>query len=202
MLTPSHVWLRLPSGAVPSERDGTSIVCKTTETEPPALLAQAQPGLLVCSFSRDGTHIAAGANDCHSYVWHWDLWPASTSPSGSRGAYGAASLQDERSREARWAAAAAGAAWPQPREVCQLPGHRHDVLLLQFSHDGQSIATGSKDGSVRVCCIQLPSATSAIACFAACHEEGYNAHCKQRQCPPCATAEFSIGRCNACVTVC
>ena len=115
-----------------------------------SLVSQAHPGLLVCSFSRDGVHIAAGANDCHSYVWHWDLWPASAGASAARaGTYGPTSLRD--SAEAQWApAAAAGAMWPQPREVCQLAGHRHDVLLLQFSHDGQSIATGSKDGSVRV----------------------------------------------------
>lgn len=40
--------------------------------------------------------------------------------------------------------------WPDPQEVCRLGGHVNDVLLLQFSHDGQSIATGSKDGTMRV----------------------------------------------------
>jgi WD40 repeat protein len=34
--------------------------------------------------------------------------------------------------------------------VCQLKGHRNDVILLQWSHCGQQLATGSKDGSVRV----------------------------------------------------
>jgi WD40 repeat protein len=42
------------------------------------------------------------------------------------------------------------AAWPLPQECCKLTGHRNDILLLQFSHDGEGIATGSKDGSVRV----------------------------------------------------
>lgn len=37
-----------------------------------------------------------------------------------------------------------------PSEVCGLQGHRHDVLLLQVSHDSSGIATGSKDGCVRV----------------------------------------------------
>ena len=37
-----------------------------------------------------------------------------------------------------------------PSELCRLQGHRHDVLLLQVSHDSQAIATGSKDGCVRV----------------------------------------------------
>ena len=37
-----------------------------------------------------------------------------------------------------------------PSEVCRLQGHRHDVLLLQVSHDSSGIATGSKDGCVRV----------------------------------------------------
>lgn len=39
---------------------------------------------------------------------------------------------------------------PSPTELCRLQGHRHDVLLLQFSHNSKSIATGAKDGSVRV----------------------------------------------------
>ena len=37
-----------------------------------------------------------------------------------------------------------------PSELCKLQGHRHDVLLLQVSHDSKAIATGSKDGCVRV----------------------------------------------------
>lgn len=32
-------------------------------------------GLLVCGFSRDGTHIVAGGNDCGVYVWQWELPP-------------------------------------------------------------------------------------------------------------------------------
>ena len=105
----------------------------------------------MCSFSRDGRYIAAGANDCFSYVWQWNLWPAAASSAAPRATYGATSLQEERLQEAKWAPAAApGAVWPQPQGLCQMAGHRHDVLLLQFSHDGQSIATGSKDGSVRV----------------------------------------------------
>ena len=38
----------------------------------------------------------------------------------------------------------------EPSELCKLQGHRHDVLLLQVSHDSMAIATGSKDGCVRV----------------------------------------------------
>lgn len=40
--------------------------------------------------------------------------------------------------------------WPMPREVCRLEGHRNDVPLLVFSPDSTTIATGSKDGLVRV----------------------------------------------------
>ena len=47
-------------------------------------------------------------------------------------------------------AEAEGAAWPQPTELCRLEGHKNDVLLLLFSPDGEGIATGSKDGHVRV----------------------------------------------------
>ena len=39
-------------------------------------------GLLVCSFSRDGTYIVAGANDCCMYAWHWDIGPTPASAKG------------------------------------------------------------------------------------------------------------------------
>ncbi|GAB4817147.1 hypothetical protein N2152v2_004193 [Parachlorella kessleri] len=42
------------------------------------------------------------------------------------------------------------APWPTPQEVARLPGHRNDVVLLYFSNAGDRLATGSKDGSVRV----------------------------------------------------
>ena len=45
---------------------------------------------------------------------------------------------------------ASGGMWPAPEEACRLVGHRNDVILLQFSNDGQRFATGSKDGTVRV----------------------------------------------------
>ena len=108
---------------------------------------QGLPGLLVCGFGKDGTYIVAGANDCNSYVWHWDLWSSASEPA-SPAVYGTASFKAGQRRQC--AAAAAGAAWPQPEEVCRLTGHRHDVVVLHFSHDGEGIATGSKDGSVRV----------------------------------------------------
>lgn len=40
--------------------------------------------------------------------------------------------------------------WPVPREVCRLEGHKNDVMLLMFSPDSKAIATGSKDGFLRV----------------------------------------------------
>ena len=48
-------------------------------------------------------------------------------------------------------ASALAAECAAPVPLCRLGGHRHDVLLLLFSHDGAGFATGSKDGTVRVC---------------------------------------------------
>ena len=47
-------------------------------------------------------------------------------------------------------------AWPAPQASAKLLGHRNDVLLLQFSHAGDALATGSKDGFVRVRPCMLP----------------------------------------------
>ena len=49
---------------------------------------------------------------------------------------------------------------PAPAELVRLQGHRHDVLLMQFAHDGEGIATGSKDGTVRVRSPALPSCST------------------------------------------
>ena len=189
----------------------------------------APTGLLVCGFSRDGTHIVAGGNDCNVYVWEWGVQrpgqqqqampaqqrggrrgslgaasgtpkaaggakaPAAASVADGQGSAAAAAAAEQQAEPDRMqdaqqppppseqqqqqhaspaasgrrrqasprqagtpnaAAASADAAedapWPAPVEVCQLKGHRNDVVLLQFSHDGERVATGSKDGSVRV----------------------------------------------------
>ena len=111
------------------------------------------PGLLVCGFSPDGAHIVAGSNDCHIYAWFWDIASAMDKGKGAakQATYNVAD-EDEAARNLASARMPVPAAedWPEVQEVCRLGGHVNDVLLLQFSHDGQSIATGSKDGTVRV----------------------------------------------------
>lgn len=111
------------------------------------------PGLLVCGFSPDGGHVVAGSNDCHIYAWFWDI--ASAVDKGKAAAkQGTYNVTDEDAAARNLAPAATQAPpfedWPDVQEVCRLGGHVNDVLLLQFSHDGLSIATGSKDGTVRV----------------------------------------------------
>lgn len=113
----------------------------------------------MCGFSPDGSHIVAGSNDCHIYAWFWDI--ASAADKGKAAAklgfYNVVSEQDAaRNLEPAAAVDLEAADWPEPQEVCRLGGHVNDVLLLQFSHDGQSIATGSKDGTMRVnlCCLK------------------------------------------------
>lgn len=68
--------------------------------------------LLVCSFSKDGTHIAAGSNDCHVYMWHW---PAGGGASGAGsssagGPEGQEPFSAEKAQPPAAAAAAGGAA--------------------------------------------------------------------------------------------
>jgi hypothetical protein len=57
------------------------------------------------------------------------------------------------------------APWPQPRELCQLRGHRNDVVLLQFSHGGDRVATGSKDGTVRVSALFVGGGVAGVRVY-------------------------------------
>ena len=107
---------------------------------------QDQVGLLVCSFSPDGSYIVAGANDCHCYIWQWDILSLPGRPKD--GFYDPA--EDQLHPRAPEPATTDPEKLPQPVELCRLAGHKNDVQLLQFSHDGRTVATGSRDGSVRV----------------------------------------------------
>lgn len=107
----------------------------------------------MCGFSPDGSHIVAGSNDCHIYVWFWDI-AAALDKGKAAAKQGMYNVTDEDAAARNLASTVPQAAlaehWPEVQEVCRLGGHVNDVLLLQFSHDGQCIATGSKDGTVRV----------------------------------------------------
>ena len=111
---------------------------------------------MVCSFSPDGSHIVAGANDCSIYVWSWSILQQLQETSGGCTAPASAADGDIPVPIAAASAAAQGCeSWwvlaeHKPEELCRLEGHKNDVVLLQFSLDGQGIATGSKDGTVRV----------------------------------------------------
>ena len=136
--------------------------------------------MLVCAFSLDSAHIVAGASDCHVYVWRWDLppilvkadqnpavrphaQPDTSAPAAHVPAYGqdpslaapARPLLESFDRDIAGLSIGASAPLlaaecPPPTPLARLGGHRHDVLLLLFSHDGAGFATGSKDGTVRV----------------------------------------------------
>jgi WD40 repeat protein len=137
-----------------------------------------QTGLLVCGFSPDGSHIVAGSNDCHIYAWFWDIASAADKgkAAAKQGFYNVVSEEDAARNLAPAAAVDLEAGdWPEPQETCRLGGHVNDVLLLQFSHDGHSIATGSKDGTMRVSTpfpLLLPSISpfpAPIATATLCH---------------------------------
>ena len=81
----------------------------------------AGPNLLVCAFNDTGTYIVVGSNDCSAYIWQWPIQEL-----------------------------APGETWPMPQELCRLQGHSNDVILLQFSKSGERLATGSRDGTVRI----------------------------------------------------
>ena len=40
--------------------------------------------------------------------------------------------------------------WNSIREVVKLSGHKNDINLIEFSRDGQSLMTASKDGTIRI----------------------------------------------------
>lgn len=39
---------------------------------------------------------------------------------------------------------------PAPCLLSSAIAHKHDIILLQFSHDGNAFATGSRDGTLKV----------------------------------------------------
>ena len=118
--------------------------------------------LLVCSFSPDGTQIAAGATSCHCYMWGWDMFPHKPQP--------ATALHGRALATPAVDAASLGETAP-PQALAKLQGHENDVLLLQFSGDSSALATGSKDGSLRV-----RHRSSGALC-----QLGYNGHASMLQ---------------------
>lgn len=121
-----------------------------------------ESSLLVCSFSPDSTFIAAGCSDNHVYVWHWETAGAQSKSSSKPFIYDSQTLgADAEHVDAENSSDSQG--WAQPQEICRLAGHARPVMMLQFSHDGLSIATGSKDGSVQVGACVHPGHNSPAA---------------------------------------
>jgi hypothetical protein len=50
--------------------------------------------------------------------------------------------------------------WPQPVEVARLEGHKRDINFMLFDAEGHRVATGAKDGQVKV------GSTNTCACGA------------------------------------
>ena len=116
--------------------------------DPPA--DASPPALLVCSATPDGTHMLAGGADGSVFVWSWDL---DDSP---RDASAAASLP-RPSADGGLVLPAADvppplvlSSAPRPVELVRLEGHTAAVHLLRLSRSGDALATGSKDGTLRL----------------------------------------------------
>ena len=108
------------------------------------------PALLVCSTTPDGTHMLAGGADGSVFVWSWDLDAA------PRDASAAATLP-RPSADGGLVLPASDvppplilAASPPPVELVRLEGHTAAVHLLRLSRSGGALATGSKDGTLRL----------------------------------------------------
>jgi WD40 repeat protein len=106
------------------------------------------PQLLTCGFSRDGRYVMAGSSDCCVYLWRLSVPEGETGTSTQqlKGPFSKGTpLGKERRRS--WGQPHD---WPEVEELIRLDGHRNDVYLLQFSHNGATLASGSKDGTVRL----------------------------------------------------
>ena len=79
--------------------------------------------MLHCAFNKAGTLFAVGCSDFAARVW-------SFTPLTSKGK----GTSDS----------------PICFQICELRGHCNDVVFVEFSHDGDKIATASKDGSAKL----------------------------------------------------
>lgn len=79
--------------------------------------------MLHCAFNKAGTLFAVGCSDFAARVW-------SFTPMTSKGK----GTSDS----------------PVCYQVCELRGHCNDVVFVEFSHEGDKIATASKDGSAKL----------------------------------------------------
>ena len=169
-----YVWSWDPPGSAPHQPDGGRLPCG--EMAGPSALraaswAAAAPGAAFVSAVAGEAPAAAGSGGNEPAAAYEQVpsageaaeasGPSEPPPTLSPGeAARAAAAQAQADYVAAQAAAQADAAapaaatvltdWPAPREVCRLEGHKNDVMLLMFSPDSASIATGSKDGFLRV----------------------------------------------------
>ncbi|KAK9915369.1 hypothetical protein WJX75_008121 [Coccomyxa subellipsoidea] len=112
--------MRLAAAAAAAAASNGSAPASGDELQQGAPSQNETPGLLVCSFSNDANYIVAGANDCCTYVWHWDVG------------------QKARHRSMR--------RFYAPPEDDDDKSSAEDSL----NHNSKGIATGAKDGSVRI----------------------------------------------------
>ena len=110
-----------------------------------------QEQLLCCAFSPCGSLIVAGGNRGKTYMWSWQVLPNPQRRGPRTREQAAAGIPDTQEGPL------APQQWPEPTELCILHGHEKDISLVQFSHQGNELATASKDGTVRVSTLDFPT---------------------------------------------
>ena len=121
----------------------------SSQLHPPASagVLRAPASAASCAFSPSARHAAVGLTEPpHLQLWALDEPAPHSSPSRKRAAHAAAPPP------------------PQPAVPIDLPSHSKEVPTMAFSHRGDALLTGSRDGTARVWHFLGRTASSQLLC--------------------------------------